>query len=105
MFNQELFNLMQRQAVERKDLAAGTYTAWQPVGEQERHLLMPYDGDYEKAPSYVREEISALRHEFFQEWGSEGKRVTFMNERHAQERHELGSGQFIEAFRKQGRGR
>jgi len=96
---------MQRQAAERKDLAADTYTTWQPIGEKERHLLFPYDGGYENAPPDVQHEIMAMRNEFFQEWGSRGKRANLMAERHAKERQELGQHQSNEPVRKQGRGR
>jgi hypothetical protein len=87
MSYQNIIDLLNRQEQEKKELAAGVYEAWQPIGRRE--LLSPYEGDVAKAPPTIQEEVIKARQPFFAEWGSDGRLAAMMEARHAQQRDEL----------------
>lgn len=79
-------DILKRQEAERKDLAAGAYTAWQAVKEKEKGFLTNYNGEAIHAPQAVQDAIKATHAEYFNEWGSDGKLTAIMTERHTKER-------------------
>lgn len=89
MAYQKMSDLLKKQEQERMDLAAGVHEAWQPIGQRERELLASFEGDYEKAPAEVQQEINDSRQTFFEEWGSDGRLVVMIDTRHATERAQL----------------
>ena len=89
MSYQKIIDLLKRQEEEKKELAAGVYEAWQPIGKRERDLLSPYAGDVTKAPILIQVDVMKARETFFAEWGSDGRLAAIMESRHAQERNHL----------------
>ncbi len=95
MSNQKMTELLKRQESERKDLAAGVYEQWQPIGIKERELLAEYDNDYGNAPPEIQDQIRIAREDFFAEWGNEGRLTALMDSRHAMEREKVATKQAI----------
>ena len=84
-----MVSLLQRQEQEKKDLAASVYKAWHSLKEAERNLLMPYDGDLEKAPLRIKRIFNKDRKAYWLEWGSKGKHAIALKEKHERERESL----------------
>lgn len=81
--------LLKKQEEERKNFAGGVFMAWQPVKENEKNYLAPYNNQYENAPKEVQEKIDQEKEAFRSEWGSDGRLATLMEKQHEKEREKL----------------
>jgi hypothetical protein len=89
--NMTMAQLMKQQEAERKDLAAGAYEAWQPIGEKERQILSLCDGKFENASPAIQTRLTEMRKDYLREWGSDGELAVALHAKHAEERKLLAA--------------